>query len=979
MPARSPAITGRERDGATDVGNLAIARSARGAAGAAFVGAPIGNLQHQGRARVQPKCATCDGEARRRGAPATCSKCAGQAAAQPLEISEPGDALELEADAIASSITGAQRPTPTGTSVQRAPAERGAAAAPSADVARPDAMPGQPLDASTRAELEPQLGADLSDVRIHTGPSAARAARSIDARAYTLANHVVFDEHEFRPHEASGRHLLAHELVHVVQQRGASDGAARVQRDPTPGAPAPGSAPPAVDPQQAADASAQKADTAAHDAGPCGVDASALSNQGLLIQLNRARLYLTQHTWGEDQTYDHNNLLVRLAAERRRRINAGHVWLAEPGLIAPPGELFSLEPGDGLSMTVRSVAGAAAAGGFVPLGGTLLTRGQFTSFLARRNLPTVEMSRILESVFGGGEPGAATSVTLPPETRAVASAAPLEPNASFDPLGAGASTAGAGGGPSLLPPQFYMPLGPEASQLQSLLAAPPQNETVGAAGQIGEARDLPGAISSGGPERVFAPRPAQPALAQIIAVDQLGNQQVLGIVDLASLDPAQRGGTGPTALSSLGFLSRPAPLGPNQGGLMWEGHHASQTAMLQDRLMTTGFRAGFPLHFWSTLTGRDSAANAKLNVGVPGSLKNDAMYPAAGELWGNVPSKHWGSGSMAIVRADGSELAPGELAAVMLEAQAKLAGVEYRFSPTMKPGSQAFKNADALAKKLGKPGFDPSQGAQMCINPPCTVGPEQTPLNERMIGQKLTYTNQQGVAIDLSRADQSSAAAMSEYMNLPEEFWAARGLRKINLGARVWGSYAGGVGLGVGMSLLSDAMRAGNGEHPAWARDAAMSGGSNLVSAMAEDYAFTGATAWAAPKIAAAAPELSQAAVAARAGIAGRFMAGTGVAIIVAPLVTAGQMALDDEHYTSIDYLARSGRSAVAAGGGALATIGTAMLIGSGAGPAGTIVGFIVGAGAYALTDLVVGDYVEDGIRELGGEHGCTGGVGPKR
>ncbi|WP_416974851.1 DUF4157 domain-containing protein [Streptomyces sp. 4F14] len=79
----------------------------------------------------------------------------------------------------------------------------------------PDVLrsPGRPLDDDTRAEMERGLGADFSDVRVHTGEAARRSAAEIDARAYTSGSHVVLGE------GGTDRHTLAHELTHVVQQR----------------------------------------------------------------------------------------------------------------------------------------------------------------------------------------------------------------------------------------------------------------------------------------------------------------------------------------------------------------------------------------------------------------------------------------------------------------------------------------------------------------------------------------------------------------------------------------------------------------------------------------------------------------------------------------------------------------------------------------------------------------------------------------
>jgi uncharacterized protein DUF4157 len=86
---------------------------------------------------------------------------------------------------------------------------------------------GTPLSAPARAYFEPRFGRDLSQVRIHTHDRAASAATAINARAYTLGNDIAFASGEYRPSSRSGQRLLAHELAHVVQQGGASDGLIR--------------------------------------------------------------------------------------------------------------------------------------------------------------------------------------------------------------------------------------------------------------------------------------------------------------------------------------------------------------------------------------------------------------------------------------------------------------------------------------------------------------------------------------------------------------------------------------------------------------------------------------------------------------------------------------------------------------------------------------------------------------------------------
>jgi Domain of unknown function (DUF4157) len=67
--------------------------------------------------------------------------------------------------------------------------------------------------------MESRLGSDFSDVRVHTDSLGAESARSISASAYTAGNDIVFAPGKFDPRSSQGRHVLAHELVHVQQQR----------------------------------------------------------------------------------------------------------------------------------------------------------------------------------------------------------------------------------------------------------------------------------------------------------------------------------------------------------------------------------------------------------------------------------------------------------------------------------------------------------------------------------------------------------------------------------------------------------------------------------------------------------------------------------------------------------------------------------------------------------------------------------------
>jgi hypothetical protein len=89
-----------------------------------------------------------------------------------------------------------------------------------------DLGPGRPLGTPLREAMEPQFGVDLASVRIHDGPEADAAARSIDALAFTLGPNIAFAAGRFAPDTDAGLHLLGHELAHVAQQGGAAPGMA---------------------------------------------------------------------------------------------------------------------------------------------------------------------------------------------------------------------------------------------------------------------------------------------------------------------------------------------------------------------------------------------------------------------------------------------------------------------------------------------------------------------------------------------------------------------------------------------------------------------------------------------------------------------------------------------------------------------------------------------------------------------------------
>ena len=79
---------------------------------------------------------------------------------------------------------------------------------------------GQALPDSVRAYFEPRLGYDFSRARIHANGLAAASAKSVNALAYTVGRDVVFGAGRYAPSTSEGKELLAHELVHVIQNEG---------------------------------------------------------------------------------------------------------------------------------------------------------------------------------------------------------------------------------------------------------------------------------------------------------------------------------------------------------------------------------------------------------------------------------------------------------------------------------------------------------------------------------------------------------------------------------------------------------------------------------------------------------------------------------------------------------------------------------------------------------------------------------------
>jgi hypothetical protein len=161
-----------------------------------------------------------------------------------LETHEPSSQYEQEADRVADSVVGQpdyrnhwqesearKAMVPLGTS--RSSLGK-SAELPDSLTAAVKSGRGQPLDNASRRFMESRLGApNFRDVKIHTDEEASEVARSLGAQAYTVGRDIGFARGLYSPGTLHGDRLLAHELVHVIQQQSMPRGSQTVlQRKP---------------------------------------------------------------------------------------------------------------------------------------------------------------------------------------------------------------------------------------------------------------------------------------------------------------------------------------------------------------------------------------------------------------------------------------------------------------------------------------------------------------------------------------------------------------------------------------------------------------------------------------------------------------------------------------------------------------------------------------------------------------------------
>jgi Domain of unknown function (DUF4157) len=196
---------------------------------------PVSAMHGDGALLQRKASCACGG-----GCPSCAQKAFPKAIQTKLKVSKPGDRYEQEADRVAEQIM--RMPDPmlqrkcmscsdaSDKSYQEEEPQirRQASGEGNIDAVASDLTShlgtGAPLDSASRRFFEPRFGYDFSGVRIHDDARADVSARAVRALAYTLGPHVVFRAGTFSPASSAGKRLLAHELVHVVQQSGVKSG-----------------------------------------------------------------------------------------------------------------------------------------------------------------------------------------------------------------------------------------------------------------------------------------------------------------------------------------------------------------------------------------------------------------------------------------------------------------------------------------------------------------------------------------------------------------------------------------------------------------------------------------------------------------------------------------------------------------------------------------------------------------------------------
>ncbi len=153
-----------------------------------------------------------------------------------LEVSQPGDESEHEADAMADTIMRIPEQNfiqrkcagcgeekvhrkPIASFIQRKESSPGTLATDAiSNQINASKGNGSSMGSDTQSFMQSRFGTDFSDVKIHIGGEAVQMNRELSARAFTVGNDIYFNEGQYNPDSGEGKHFLADELTHIVPQ-----------------------------------------------------------------------------------------------------------------------------------------------------------------------------------------------------------------------------------------------------------------------------------------------------------------------------------------------------------------------------------------------------------------------------------------------------------------------------------------------------------------------------------------------------------------------------------------------------------------------------------------------------------------------------------------------------------------------------------------------------------------------------------------
>ncbi len=151
----------------------------------------------------------------------------------PGKVPSAAGSSEPAAPADTAGPAGANNSAPSAAEAESPGADGGTApAAVEQAIGRMQQGPAERLQPELKSDLESHIGADLGAVRLHTDRAAGEASEALNARAFTVGQDVFFGPGQYDPDSSGGRHLIAHEVAHTVQQGGGLAAARRIQRSP---------------------------------------------------------------------------------------------------------------------------------------------------------------------------------------------------------------------------------------------------------------------------------------------------------------------------------------------------------------------------------------------------------------------------------------------------------------------------------------------------------------------------------------------------------------------------------------------------------------------------------------------------------------------------------------------------------------------------------------------------------------------------